>query len=142
MLGAAAAMGAQIPHLDMDAVEGRQARAVFADISAWRADHRLAPTVVIHTGDNGIVSPTDLSNVLHSLADRRRIVVLTDRVPRDWEAPNNQTLRSVVSRFPNAVLVDWYHESAGHSDWFYDDGIHLRPAGARAYAQLVAAAVG
>jgi hypothetical protein len=31
--------------------------------------------------------------------------------------------------------------SEGHTDWFYGDGIHLRPEGRQAYAFFVAAAL-
>jgi hypothetical protein len=43
-----------------------------------------------------------------------------------------------VTRYPNTVLVDWNAASAGHPEFFWDDGIHLRPAGAQAYAHLIA----
>jgi hypothetical protein len=141
MLGAAPALAAVLPNVNVDAVEGRQARVVFSDIAVRRAAGTLAPTVVIHTGDNGVISPGDLTALLDSLADRRRVVIVNDRVPRDWQDPNNQTFADVVGRYRNAVLLDWFHNSAGHDDWLYSDGLHLRPAGAAAYASLVAAAV-
>jgi lysophospholipase L1-like esterase len=46
-----------------------------------------------------------------------------------------------VARYPNVVLVDWHAASADHPELFRPDGIHLRPAGARLYADLVAAAI-
>jgi hypothetical protein len=141
MLGAAVQLRAVITHISVSAVEGRQARDVFADIAAHKAAGTLGACVVIHTGDNGIIPPADLSGALASLRDRSRVVLVTDRVPRDWQAPNNDTLHAVVARFPNAVLVDWYAIANPHRDWFYKDGLHLRPPGTRAYADAVAAAV-
>jgi hypothetical protein len=47
-----------------------------------------------------------------------------------------------VARYPNAVLVDWHAASIDHPDFFWGDGIHLRPEGAQAYAQLIAASLG
>jgi peptidoglycan/LPS O-acetylase OafA/YrhL len=141
MLGAAAQLRALIARVSVSAVEGRQARDVFADIAQRHAAGTLGTCVVIHTGDNGIIPPDDLSGALASLRDRSRVVVLTDRVPRDWQAPNNATLHAVVARFPNAVLVDWYAVANPHRDWFFNDGLHLRPPGTRAYAEAVAAAV-
>lgn len=141
MLGATPTLRAVIAHIAVSAVEGRQARDVFADIAQHQAAGTLGSCVVIHTGDNGIIPPDDLSRALASLRDRTRVVLLTDRVPRDWEAPNNETLHSVVAHFPNAVLVDWYGIADPHRDWFFHDGLHLRPAGARAYADAVAAAI-
>ncbi len=141
LLGAAPALRATVPDARVDAVEGRQARAVFADIAASRAAEMLAPVVVIHTGNNGIISPDQLAATLRSLADRTRVVVLTDRVPRDWQDPNNAMLRSAAKQFRNVVLVDWFALSQGHHGWFYADGLHLRPPGAAAYSALIAAAV-
>jgi peptidoglycan/LPS O-acetylase OafA/YrhL len=141
MLGAAPQLRATIAHVSVSAVEGRQARDVFADIAQHQAAGTLGTCVVIHTGDNGIIAPDDLSRALASLHDRSRVVVLTDRVARDWQGPNNDTLHAAVPRFPNAVLVDWYGIANPHRDWFYRDGLHLRPPGQRAYAEAVAAAL-
>jgi hypothetical protein len=44
-------------------------------------------------------------------------------------------------RFGNTVVIDWHGRSAGHSSYFYSDGIHLTPRGARAYAHLIGRAV-
>ncbi|SOD73372.1 peptidoglycan-N-acetylmuramate O-acetyltransferase [Jatrophihabitans sp. GAS493] len=137
MLGAAAQLKAAIPLIDVHAVEGRQARAVFAEIAADRAAGKLAPNVVIHTGDNGIVSASDLSAILGQLSDRARVVVVTDRVPKNWQDPNNSVLRRVVKHFPNAVLADWFALSNSHSNWFYKDGLHLPLGGAAQYAGLI-----
>ena len=38
-------------------------------------------------------------------------------------------------------ILDWLSFSAGHDDWFYADGTHLRPSGAQAYARLLAHAL-
>jgi hypothetical protein len=141
MLGAVPELRARLDDVTVDAVEGRQAQDVFADIRTAHAEGELAPVVVIHTGDNGIISADELAATLRLLADRRRVVLLTDRVPRDWERPNNATLAHVASRYPNTVLIDWHGKSSGHSDWFYRDGLHLGAAGAGVYARLIAAAV-
>jgi len=141
MLGAAGTLEAAFPHLAISAVEGRQARDVFNDIAAHRASHTLGQIVIVHAGDNGIISPSDLEATLSSLADRTLVIVMTDRVPRDWEAPNNDLLRRVVPKFANARLVDWNRLSAHHRDWFYADGLHLPPVGQTAFANAVVAAV-
>ena len=77
-----------------------------------------------------------------TLSGARRVVVLTLKVPRPWEAGNNAIIRDGVGRYPNAVLADWRAESVGRPDFFWADGIHLRPEGARAYAALVSANLG
>jgi peptidoglycan/LPS O-acetylase OafA/YrhL len=141
MLGAATNLISDIPGIQVSAVEGRQARTIFADIAIRRAQHTLAPIVVIHTGDNGIVSPDDLNSTLISLRDRQRVVLVTARVPRDWQGPNDATIEKAAKKFTNVVVVDWYAKSNGQASWFYGDGLHLRPDGAAAYAALIRTAV-
>jgi lysophospholipase L1-like esterase len=141
LLGAGPALTQTVPDVAVDAVEGRQARAVFDDVSQRLAAGTLGADVVIHAGNNGVISAADLSHLLNQLAGRRRVVVVNDRVPRDWQGPNNSVLAQVVPSAHNAVLVNWFAASANHPAWFYSDGLHLRPAGASAYAALIAAAL-
>jgi peptidoglycan/LPS O-acetylase OafA/YrhL len=140
LLGAASALAQAIPKLTLDAVEGRQASVVLSDVVSAHGRNGLAPVVLIATGNNGVISPSQLDSTLSLLRDRSRVVLLTDRVPRDWQDPNNQTLRSVSARYSNVVLVDWQRVSAGHDSWFYADGYHVNQTGAAAYASVVLAA--
>ena len=140
--GAKAALNKVDPGVAVDAVEGRQANLVLDDVVTAHQRGQLAGVVVIHMGNNGIVNPAQLDSVLHLLGDRHRVVLLTDRVRRDWQQPNNATISSVAGRYANVRLVDWYTISAAHPDWFYTDGLHLKPAGAAAYAQLILSAAG
>lgn len=141
MLGAQPAINADFPHSQVHAVEGRQPYVTLQEVRADQAAHALSPVVVIHTGNNGIIRPSDLSDTLTALKDRQRVVLLTDRVPRDWQGPNNDTIKRVGHQFANVVVLDWYSVSNGNSAWFYEDGLHLRPPGAAGYAaRLLAAA--
>jgi hypothetical protein len=142
LLGAKPALSKVDPLVAVDAVEGRQANLVLDDVVTDHQRGLLGPVVVIHTGNNGIVNPAQLNSVLALLSDRTRVVLLTDRVPRDWQSPNNATISSAAARFANVRLVDWYTSSAPHPDWFYADGLHLKPAGAAVYAQLIMTAAG
>ncbi|MCW2529644.1 MAG: acyltransferase 3 [Pseudonocardiales bacterium] len=139
MLGAAPALTAAMPLIQISAVEGRQARAVFTDLAARRTAGSVAANVIIHTGDNGVISPDDLRRTLASLADRRMIILLTPRVPREWQAPNIDTIKKIAAEFPNARVIDWFSASDSHPGWFYADGLHLRPEGAAAYTELIRA---
>jgi hypothetical protein len=69
------------------------------------------------------------------------VVFVTVKEPRYWEGEVNGVLRDGVARWPHTQLADWYALSSGHPEWFWDDGIHLRPDGAAPYAVLVAAAL-
>jgi hypothetical protein len=141
MLGASSALRHAIPSIEVDAVVSRQWDAGVATVGADRDSGRLRPTLVVDLGTNGTVSAAQFDALVRAAAGTRRIVVVTVRVPRSWEEQDNAVLRAGVSRTPRAVLVDWYAASAGHPEWFAPDGYHLQPAGARAYAALIAAAV-
>ncbi len=140
LLGAEPALQQIDPNVTVDAVEGRQADATLADVLTAYRNRSLAPIVVIHTGNNGVIDPGRLESTLALLSDRQCVVLLTDRVPRDWEAPNNRTIEQVAARFSNVVLVDWHSMASAHRDWLDNDGLHLTPSGARQYARLVMAA--
>ncbi len=101
----------------------------------------LGDAVVIHLGNNGILSDTQVDEVLTLLADVPRVVIVNVRVPRDWQGPVNERLAAGVTRHPNAVLADWYGLSEGHPEWFAADRYHLSDQGMDAYANLVAASL-
>ena len=136
LLGAAAPLHSATSHLDLDAAEGRQPYGVLDDVAADARAHRLAPDVLIHVGDNGVIDPDQLKATLLALAGHR-VVLMTLRVPRDWQDPDNQVIRSVAARFPYVSVVDWHRLSGESSDWLYSDGMHLTPDGAVAYTRLV-----
>jgi peptidoglycan/LPS O-acetylase OafA/YrhL len=142
LLGAAPALRRWDPRASFDAVEGAQPTTILDDIARASGRHQLHRVVLIHIGNNGIIDPDQLSAVLQTLPDRARVVILTDRVPRDWEAVNNRTIERVAARFPNAAVIDWHRIAGQHPDWLYGDGIHLDPAGAAGYARLVEVAAG
>ncbi len=106
-----------------------------------RASNQLGETVIVHLGNNGSIGPNRIAELMAELRDVDRVVFLTVRVPRGWEAPNNQLIVQEAAKYPNARLLDWRAISEGHGDWFYDDGYHLRPEGRRQYAFTVAAAL-
>lgn len=140
LLGAQAPLSEDTRHLKLDAIEGRQAYDVLDDIAAAARAGRLEPDVLIHIGDNGIIEKSQLISTLR-LLQSKRVVIMTVRVDREWQDPNNNIIRQAAAQFPNVALVDWYTLSAPHiSTWLYSDGIHLTPDGAIGYANIVLSA--
>jgi hypothetical protein len=97
--------------------------------------------LVVHLGNNGTFTARQFEEMMQELQGLRRVVFVTVKVARSWEGPNNAVLAAGVARYPNAVLADWQAASAGRPDYFAPDGIHLGPAGAQAYAGLIAGSV-
>ncbi len=141
MIGAARELEKALSGVGIDAAQGRQVYAILETLSARRAAGQLGDVVVVHAGNNGTLSAKQFDEMMALLSDVRLVVFVNVKVPRSWEAPNNRVLAEGVQRYANAVLVDWYAASAGRPELFWDDGIHLRPEGAEAFAKLVAAAV-
>ncbi len=139
MLGAAPQLYANIGGLDLYAAVSFQASAGVGLIGQLAASGALSDVVVVHLGNNGPFSASELDEMMASLAGVSRVIFLTVKVPRSWEGSVNAMLSANVGRYPNAVLADWRGASAGHPEYFWTDGLHLRPEGALAYASFILA---
>lgn len=127
----------------IDAIESRQPDPVLADVRADASQGRLKPLVVIHVGNNGLINPDDLRRTLESLSPIRLVLVLNDHLDAtdaQWQKPNNATIAKIVPQFLNARVINWDRLAGQHRDWLYPDDLHLRPAGAVAYAKVLASA--
>jgi peptidoglycan/LPS O-acetylase OafA/YrhL len=143
LLGARSALAKVFPGGTIDAVEGRQPDPILADVRAAARKGTLAPFVVLHLGNNGLIDPADLQHTLQLLSAARLVLVLNDHLDpynHSWQKPNNATINHVVPAFGNARIVDWNALAGAHRDWLYPDDVHLRPAGALAYARILVAA--
>jgi hypothetical protein len=141
MLGAEAELEAALGNVTVNAAVGRQASTTIDILKQLRAAGQLGNVVVVQVGNNGPITAQQFDELMAPLAGIKRVVVINLREPRPWQDANNAVLADGVRRHRNAVLVDWYGISAHHPEYFWGDGVHLRPAGARAYAAAVAAAV-
>lgn len=141
LLGAQGDLEARFPSIQVDGEVGRQMDDGLALLHAEAASDTLPPVMVVDLGNNGPITDAQMDDLLSVLANQQRVVVVNVKVPRAWEAGNNAVIAAAVQRSNNAVLVDWYSASASNPDLFWDDGLHLRPAGAELYAELVAEAI-
>lgn len=140
MLGSARQLQQAVENLStVDAQVGFQAEDIIQVLKSRRAAGQLGNVVVVHIGNNGPISREEFDEIMSVLDGVERVVFVNDRVPRPWEAKNNEILAEGVRRYPQrAVLVDWHGATAGREELFWDDGIHPRPEGARLYARLIA----
>lgn len=143
MLGVASQLVAKVDGSKVDAEVSRQASGVLERVQKLSKKGLLAPTVVIHTGTNGVVTEDQLRQMLDILADRQRVVVVNTNVPRSWMEPNNELIAKVVPDYPNAVIADWYAVSEGNPEYFVSDGTHPQwPSGIKAFVREIMRAAG
>jgi len=143
MLGIASQLQGKVDGTQVDAEVSRQASGVLERVQRLSKKGLLAPTVVIHTGTNGVVTEDQLREMLDILSDRDRVIVVNTNVPRPWMEPNNELIASVVPDYPNAVIADWYAVSADNPEYFVSDGTHPQwPSGIKAFVREIMRAAG
>jgi peptidoglycan/LPS O-acetylase OafA/YrhL len=130
-----------VPGIVIDGHVGRQMYQAYSVVSQLQAEGELGHTVIIELGTNGPFTKSQLTSLLNYLGHNRHIILVNTRVPRSWQNTVNETLNEVVPSYPNTTLINWYAASAGHNEYFYQDGVHLNSVGSRVYAALVANAI-
>jgi hypothetical protein len=141
MLGASNYLRKSVNAMLVDAKLGRQVSTAIRLLQAYKDAKRLPSVVIIHLGNNGTFTPKQFTEMMGVLADTPRVLFLTTKVPRKWQDTNNHALADGAKLYTNVQVVDWNSASASHPEWFWKDGIHLRPEGAQVYANLIAGAL-
>lgn len=126
------------------AVDAQQSRFPRAGVEVVRSrSARVQPTdVVIHLGTNGRLVERDCRALVRAAGGAERVYLVTIKAPRDYARRNNAVIRSCAAAFGARVhVIDWAKVAGMHPSWLYADGIHLRPAGAKAFTRLILGSV-
>lgn len=124
----------------VDAAVGRQPWDGVPLVEAWAAAHPGEHLVVV-LGSNGILRPEHVDQMMAAAGPDRRVVFVTASVPRRWEGPTNDALRSRVPAYGNARLVDWNQMVAANPGYVGSDRIHPTRSGALALSTAIAHAL-
>jgi len=125
--------------IQINAEECRSFAGALTVIQEYRQDDRLGEVVVVHLGANNSSIPQEqFRRLMAALADRRLVLFLTAKSDKT-EACDlvNRALESLVGGFANARVFDWKTAGDAHPEYFYSDKTHLRPEGARFYAETI-----
>ena len=116
---------------------GRQATEL---IEVMRADKANAAdsTVIFNLGNNNKLTSDQVLAVFEEVKNQPRIIVVNTAVPRGWRDENNALIAQYAALY-GATVIDWASISAGHPEYFAPDGVHLVPAGVRAYVDAITA---
>jgi hypothetical protein len=121
----------------VNASVGRQFGAGVWIVRHKAEDGTLPKRVIVHLGTNGTIDPGDCDRLVGYAGPKRRVFLLTIKVPRTWEAPNNETLNACANAHDKVHVIRWWSKSHDHPDWFADDGYHLNAAGRAVYVRFV-----
>jgi len=116
---------------------GRQATEL---IEVMRADKANAAdsTVIFNMGNNNKLTSDQVLAVFEEVKNQPKIIVVNTAVPRGWRDENNALIAQYAALY-GATVIDWASISAGHPEYFAPDGVHLVPAGVRAYVDAITA---
>ena len=116
---------------------GRQAPELI-DVMVHDKLNMSGSTVVFNLGNNNKLSEEEVAAIFEEVKNQPKIIVVNTAVPRGWRDENNVLIAQYAQRF-GAVLIDWNAISTGHPEYFAPDGVHLVPAGVRAYVDAISA---
>lgn len=103
-----------------------------------KREGRLPHLVVIALGADASISLHQLEKAFHILGPKRVLGLVTPRELGGGTSSDADHVRTAAKRHPRrSILLDWVAYSAGHSDWFQPDGLHLTFSGAAAFARLL-----
>lgn len=129
------------PNGYIDAQVGRQ---LYAGLDVYRqckANGHDGDVVVWAIGDNGVARESQVKELIEAVDPSKHVYLCTVRVPLALQDMNNQLFKDVAAQYDNVDVIDWYAESAGHDEYFWSDGTHLRPEGAEAYVLMLRKAI-
>jgi lysophospholipase L1-like esterase len=129
--------------ITVDASKNRQVIDAVQIFNYYKSVNELGDVVVIHLGTNGITKAATFERILKPLANVKRVVILTMRVPgRASEQLNNAVINNLPATHPNVSILDWHTLSKPHPEWFNSDGIHPNALGQDNYVALILQAIG
>ena len=94
--------------------------------------------VVFNIGNNNALTRAQVIAIFEAVKAAPQRIVVNTAVPKPWRDANNELINEIAATHPNTVVVRWDQISEGHPEYFAPDGVHLVPAGARAYVAAIA----
>ena len=123
-------------HIELiNARVGRQAPELI-DVMLHDKLNVAGSTVIFNLGNNNKLTEPQVAALFDAVKDQPKIIVVNTAVPRGWRDENNLLIARYADLF-GAQLIDWNAISTGHPEYFAPDGVHLVPAGVRAYVDAI-----
>ena len=137
MLGAAQNMKDLFPDVVVDANVNRQVYSSKDLIQNLADEDLLKDSVVIGLGTNGDFTEAQFADFMKLLGDRKVYWINVHAPSLRIQGVVNAALTKYAESYDNLTIIDWYDYSKDHSDWFYEDQVHLTPTGRIGYTKLL-----
>ena len=140
MVGASSSIQAIVPNIYIDAEVGRQFTVAMDRAVDLDSQGLLGNCVIIELGTNGSFNLEKGQELINYLGPNRTIfwVNVYCIAPHvTWQDDANEKISALANANANVSVIDWAFVAMGHSEWFYDDGVHLNSDGQQAYADMV-----
>ena len=115
---------------------GRQAQELLEVMQNDVSEVNGSP-VVFNLGNNNALTREQVVAIFEAVKAAPLRIVVNTSVPRPWKESNNELINEVAKSYPNSYVIRWDQISLGHPEYFAPDGIHLVPAGVRAYVAAI-----
>ena len=136
ILGIRHEIEARNPIALINARVGRQAPELL-EVIQKDASAAIGSPIVFNLGNNNALTREQVVAIFKAVETAPVRIVVNTAVPRPWKESNNALIEEVASGYPNTHVIRWDQISMGHPEYFAPDGIHLVPAGVRAYVAAI-----
>lgn len=135
MLGAVQKLQRVLPAGIIDAAESRQVWDAVSVIRDLDVRGELRDIVVVALGSNGSFSKSSGQELIDALGAERTIYWIAPFGQYlNWQESVTRILNELAEENENLTILDWPGTASRHSNWFYDDGMHLNAEGQEGYA--------
>jgi len=136
ILGIRSVIEANHPIALINARVGRQAPELL-EVMKVDGEKVKNSTVVFNLGNNNALTRDQVTAIFENIKLVPEAIVVNTAVPRPWKDANNALISEVAANYPNISIIPWDQISQGHPEYFAPDGVHLVPAGVRAYVAAI-----
>jgi peptidoglycan/LPS O-acetylase OafA/YrhL len=136
ILGIRNEIQAHNPIVLINARVGRQAPELL-EVIQKDSGAAIGSPIVFNLGNNNALTREQVVAIFEAIKTAPIRIVVNTAVPRPWKETNNALIDEVASGYPNTHVIRWDQISMGHPEYFAPDGIHLVPAGVRAYVAAI-----
>ncbi len=138
MLGAVTALMNKFPNGYFDAKVSRTGYAANEILVDLKNKNMLGDAIIFNLGTNGDCGEKCREEIMTTIGERE---VFWITVTNDKDVHVNAKLVAFAEKHANLHIIDWEKISAGHSEYFAHDGIHLTGTGRKVYADTIYQAI-